>query len=91
MKRSSKLFWFTAIAGSLSSLLVFRAALNFFTARSDEMDTLCRQAKPGCSWESLLDVYHAACAAHVIGTLLSFGLAYIIGRSFIKPVTTGAA
>lgn len=91
MQRFSRLFWFTAIAGSLSSLLVFRAALRFFTTQAAEMDALCRQGKPGCSWEGLPHLYHVACTAHVAGTLLSFGLAYIIGRGFIKPAATDAA
>jgi hypothetical protein len=55
------------------------------------MAALCRQAKPECSWESLQYLYHVACTAHVTGTLLSFGLAYIIGRGFIKPPATDAA
>jgi hypothetical protein len=91
MRYCSKLFWFTAIVGSLSSVLSFLAALRFFNARSDAMDALCRQGKAGCSWESLQHLYHAACTAHVMGTLLSFGLAYIIGRGFIKPAPADAA
>jgi membrane associated rhomboid family serine protease len=91
MKRFSRLFWFTAIAGALSSLLFFLAALRFFAAQAHQMDALCRQGKPECSWESLQHLYHVACTAHVGGTLLSFGLAYIIGRGFIKPAATSAA
>ena len=91
MQRFSKLFWFTAIAGALSSLLFFLATLRFFTAQALQMAARCRQAKPECSWESLQHLYHVACTAHVTGTLLSFGLAYIIGRGFIKPPATDAA
>jgi hypothetical protein len=53
MQRLSKLFWFTALAGSLSSLLLTCAALRFFTAQTGEMEALCRQGKPFGSWESL--------------------------------------
>ena len=91
MQRFSRLFWFTAIAGTLSSLLFFLAALRSFTTQADGMDALCRQGKPECSLESLQHLYHVACTAHVTGTLLSFGLAYIIGRGFIKPAATDAA
>jgi hypothetical protein len=91
MQRFSRLFWFTVFAGTLSALLFFRVALRFFTTQSSEMDALCRQGKPECSQESLQHLYHVACTAHVGGTLLSFGLAYIIGRSFIRPAATDAA
>jgi cytochrome bd-type quinol oxidase subunit 2 len=90
MRRFSRLFWFTVFAGSLSSPVIFGAALRIFTAHMNGMDALCRQGKPDCSWESVRHLYYVACTAHVTGTLASFGLAYIIGRSFIKPAATDA-
>lgn len=91
MQLFSKLFWFTAIAGSLSSILLFLGLLWFLGARSGELDALCKHGKGECSWEALPHLYYAACTAQVAGTLLLFGLAYIIGRGFMKPAATDAA
>jgi hypothetical protein len=91
MQRFSKLFWFTAIVGTVSSGLSFLAALRFLSSQANEMVALCGQGKAECSWQSLPHLCHVVCRAYVMGTLLSFGLAYIMGRSLLKPAPADAA
>jgi hypothetical protein len=80
MRRFSRQFWFTVCAGGLSSVLLTCAVLWFFTSRSAEMVALCRRGKDGCAgWESLQYLFRIASIAQVGGTMLLFGLAYIIG------------
>ena len=87
MQHFSSRFWVTLFAGGLSSLLLACAVLWFFTTQSGEMVALCREGKDGCaSRESLQHLFRVASIAQVCGTLLLFGLAHKIGRSFIKPV-----
>ena len=91
MRRFSRLFWFTTLAGGVSSLLLTCAVLWFFTAQSDATLVLCRQGKPGCGTSELLQhLYRAACAVQAGGTILLFGLAYRLGRAFIKPAAAAA-
>ena len=92
MPRLSRLFWFTALAGGLSSLLLTGAVLGFFIAQTGEMTALSRQGKEGCvSAESLQHLYPSACLIQVAGTLLLFGLAHRIGRGLTRPATQALA
>ena len=86
MQRFSRLFWFTVLVGGLSSLLLTSAALWFFQTQAAELGASCAQGKSSCaSQASLQHLLRVAFVAQVTGTLLSFGLAYYMGRRFISP------
>jgi hypothetical protein len=86
MRRFSRQFWFTVRAGGLSSVLLTCAVLWFFTSRSAEMVALCNRGTDGCAgWESLHHLFRIASMAQVGGTILLFGLAYIIGGRRPSP------
>lgn len=91
MKRFSRLFWFTVLAGTVSSVLLSCAALWFVKSHAAEMVAVCRPGKDGCaSWESLQHLFRVAFIAQASGTLLSFGLVYHMGRRFIPPAPQAA-
>jgi len=86
MRRFSKLFMFTALGGSLGSLLPLCAALLFFSNQSQRLVALCGRGLPGCaSPESLGSLFSIAATALVAGTIGSFCLAYAIGRRITSP------
>jgi hypothetical protein len=86
MQRLSKRFWFTALVGSLSSLLLTWAVVWFFAVQSREMIALCRLGKDWCaSRETLGHLFHMVAIAQAGGTILLFGLAYNVGRRLLRP------
>ena len=90
MKPFSGLFWFTVAGGTLASGLCFFALLWFFETRLAEIAE-CRQViVPECDGEAIARLYRAVCAAHVVGTLALFWLAWRIGRGLMPaPQASG--
>lgn len=85
MKRFSRLFWFTVIAGTLSSVLLSGELLFLLSTRLDTMNALCGQGKHACGSQSFQNVFQLFCIAELAGTVSLFWAAHLIGRSFIKP------
>jgi hypothetical protein len=85
MKRFSGIFWFTVIAGTLSSVLLSGELLSLLSTRLDRMTALCGRGIDACSSESMQDAFRLFCIAELAGNLSLFWAAHLIGRSFIKP------
>lgn len=90
MRRFSKCFWFTVLAGTLSSALFYYALLRIFTAQSDSMLALIRAGSNAADLQALPRLYHVTVAAIVIGTPLLFWLAYRFAPARMKAPASAA-
>ena len=85
MRRFSRLFWFTILAGTLSSALLSCALVSRLTARLNEMVTRCTAKNFTCSTESIDRAFQVFCLAEAAAILLLFWTAHRIGIRLIKP------
>lgn len=91
MKRFSKLFWFTAIAGISCSTLLSHVLVGHLATQLHDMVTLCAPRNDVCSVDAIDRAFRTFCLMAVAGNVVLFWLAYAIGRGFIKPAATDAA
>ena len=90
MQPLSRLFWFTAIAGTLASALLSYALVAHLTTQLQEMVAVCTPRRDSCGWQAIDGAFQAFCLTAVAGNALVFWLAYKIGSGLIEPTVTDA-
>jgi len=84
MKRFSRLFWFTVIAGAATAALLSCGLVWHLAVQTSDWLALCTKGEVSCP-ESIDRAFLVFCMMVAAGNILMFRLAYLLGRRWIKP------
>jgi hypothetical protein len=90
MHRFSGVFWFTVVAGAVSSGLLSHALVSHLVTQLQGMVTLCTPGNDTCGGAPIDGAFRAFCLMVPAGNAAAFWVASRIGAMLIEPAAADA-